>query len=72
MCQRLALAMALVGDPDLLVLDEPTTGLDPNGAAEMRTILREEADRGATILFSSHVLEQVEAVCDRVGILQNI
>ena len=71
MCQRLALAMALVGEPDLLVLDEPTTGLDPNGAAEMRTILREEADRGATIFFSSHVLEQVAAVCDRVGILQN-
>jgi ABC-2 type transport system ATP-binding protein len=71
MSQRLALAMALVGEPDLLVLDEPTTGLDPNGAAEMRTILREEADRGATVFFSSHVLEQVEAVCDRVGILQN-
>jgi ABC-2 type transport system ATP-binding protein len=71
MRQRLALAMALVGSPDLLVLDEPTTGLDPNGAAELREIVREETERGATVLFSSHVLEQVEAVCDRVGILQD-
>ena len=71
MKQRLVLGMALAGDPDLLVLDEPTTGLDPNGAAEIRTILREERDRGAAVFFSSHILEQVEAVSDRVGILQN-
>jgi ABC-2 type transport system ATP-binding protein len=70
MTQRLALAMALVGDPDLLILDEPSTGLDPNGAREMRTIVREEADRGATVFFSSHILGQVESVCDRVGILR--
>ncbi|WP_256288582.1 ABC transporter ATP-binding protein [Halobellus inordinatus] len=71
MRQRLALAMALVGDPDLLVLDEPSSGLDPAGAKEMREIVLEEADRGTTVFFSSHILEQVEAVCDRVGILRD-
>jgi ABC-2 type transport system ATP-binding protein len=71
MKQRLVLGMALAGEPDLLVLDEPTSGLDPNGAAEIRSILREERDRGAAVFFSSHILEQVEAVSDRVGILQN-
>jgi ABC-2 type transport system ATP-binding protein len=65
------LAIAPVGDPDLLIHDEPSTGLDPNGAREMRDIIKEEAARGATVFFSSHILEQVEAVCDRVGILQN-
>ena len=69
MAQRLALGMALVGDPDLIVLDEPSTGLDPNGAREMREIIVEENQRGTTVFFSSHILEQVEAVCDRVGIL---
>jgi ABC-2 type transport system ATP-binding protein len=71
MQQRLALAIALVGEPELLILDEPSTGLDPNGAREMRQIITEEADRGATVFFSSHILEQVEAVCDRVGILKS-
>jgi len=71
MQQRLVLAMALVGKPDLLILDEPTTGLDPNGARLMREIIREENERGATVFFSSHILGQVEAVCDTVGILQN-
>ena len=69
MAQRLILGMALVGEPDLLILDEPTSGLDPNGAREIRSIIREENARGATVFFSSHILEQVEAVCDRVGIL---
>ncbi len=70
MAQRLALAMALAGDPDLLLLDEPSTGLDPNGAREMRSIIRQEVDRGATVFFSSHILGQVEAICDRVGVLR--
>jgi ABC-2 type transport system ATP-binding protein len=70
MTQRLALGAALIDEPDLLVLDEPSTGLDPRGVRRMREIVREEADRGATVFFSSHVLEQVEAVCDRVGILR--
>ncbi|MDS0301002.1 ABC transporter ATP-binding protein [Halogeometricum sp. S1BR25-6] len=69
MRQRLVLAMALAGDPDLLVLDEPSTGLDPNGAREMREIIQEENERGTTVFFSSHVMEQVEAVCDRVAII---
>ncbi|WP_459890090.1 ABC transporter ATP-binding protein [Halostagnicola bangensis] len=71
MKQRLLLGMALVGSPDLLVLDEPSTGLDPQGARDLREIVRAEAARGATVFFSSHSLDQVEAVCDRVGILAN-
>ena len=67
MAQRLA--MALVGDPDLLIMDEPTSGLDPHGIREMQTLVREEADRGTTVFFSSHILEHVERVCDRVGVL---
>ena len=70
MRQRLVLGMALVGDPDLLILDEPSSGLDPAGAKAMRDIVRAEAERGTTVFFSSHVLGQVEAVCDRVGILR--
>ncbi len=71
MAQRLLLALALVGKPDLLVLDEPTTGLDPNGARQLRGIVEAENERGATVFFSSHVLSQVEAVADRVGIVQD-
>jgi ABC-2 type transport system ATP-binding protein len=69
MRQRLALGMALVGSPDLLVFDEPATGLDPTGVRALREIVREEAERGATVFFSSHDLDQVEAVADRVAIL---
>jgi len=71
MTQRLTLAVALVDDPDLLILDEPSSGLDPKGAKLLREIVREEADRGATVFFSSHILGQVEQVCDRVGIMNH-
>lgn len=67
--QRLALAMALVDEPDLLILDEPFTGLDPYGVRTVREIVHKENDSGATVFFSSHVLGQVELVCDRIGIL---
>ncbi|WP_257300698.1 ABC transporter ATP-binding protein [Haloarchaeobius sp. FL176] len=69
MSQRLALGMALVGEPDLIILDEPSSGLDPNGIQHMRELLREEAANGTTVFFSSHILSEVEAVCDRVGIM---
>lgn len=71
MRQRLALAMALVGNPDLLILDEPFGGLDPRGIRTIRKIAHEENDRGATVFFSSHVLGQVELVCDQIGILHD-
>lgn len=71
MRQRLALAVALVGDPDLLVLDEPSSGLDPNGGRRFRRIVREERDRGAAVFLSSHLLEEVQALCDRVGVLSD-
>lgn len=67
--QRLALAMALVGDPELLILDEPFGGLDPHGVRRVREIVHEETQRDATVFFSSHVLGQVELVCDRIGVL---
>ena len=69
MAQRLGLGMALVGDPDLLVLDEPSSGLDPTGMKEIREVIRVEADDGTAVFFSSHILDEIEAVCDRVGIL---
>ena len=69
MSQRVALAVALVGSPELLILDEPTSGLDPNGARELRNIISAENERGATVFYSSHILKQVEAIADRIGIM---
>ena len=69
MRQRLGIALALLGAPDILVLDEPTNGLDPAGMREIRQMLRRLADGGTTVFVSSHLLTEVEAICDRVGVL---
>jgi ABC-2 type transport system ATP-binding protein len=69
MRQRLGIALALLGAPDLLVLDEPTNGLDPGGMREIRVLLRRLAGEGTTVFVSSHLLGEVEAMCDRVGVL---
>jgi ABC-2 type transport system ATP-binding protein len=70
MLQRLGFAQAMLHDPDLLILDEPTASLDPVGRKEFRDILMELKRRGKTIFISSHILSEVESVCDRVAILQ--
>ena len=69
MRQRLGLAHALLGDPEVLILDEPANGLDPEGMRWMRDLLRDFADRGGTVLLSSHLLAEVEAVADRMIII---
>lgn len=69
MLQRLGFAQALVGDPDILVLDEPTAGVDPVGAAEVGDFVRELKQQGKTVLLCSHLLTQVQDLCDNVGIL---
>ena len=69
MRQRLGLAHALLGDPEVLILDEPANGLDPEGMRWMRRLLRDFADRGGTVLLSSHLLAEVEAVADRMMII---
>jgi ABC-2 type transport system ATP-binding protein len=70
MVQRLGLAAALVHDPDVLLLDEPTDGVDPVGRREIRDLLREEAGRGRAILLNSHLLSEIEQTCNRVAILR--
>ena len=69
MRQRLGLAYALLGDPDVLILDEPANGLDPEGIYWMRGLLRDFADRGGTVLLSSHLLREVEAVADQLVVI---
>jgi ABC-2 type transport system ATP-binding protein len=69
MKQRLGVAAALLGEPDLLILDEPTNGLDPAGMADMRDLIRAVAGGGQTVLLSSHLLGEVQQICDRVGVI---
>jgi ABC-2 type transport system ATP-binding protein len=71
MRQRLGIAQALVGDPRVLILDEPANGLDPEGIAWMRGLLRDFADRAGTVLLSSHLLREIEAVADNLVVIGN-
>lgn len=71
MKQRLAIAAALIGDPEVLVLDEPTNGLDPQGIAEVRDIVQKIATTGKTIIMASHILDEVEKICSHVAIIKN-
>lgn len=70
MKQRLAIASALLNDPEILILDEPTNGLDPQGIHQIREIIKEIASKGTTILLASHLLDEVEKVCSHVVILR--
>ena len=70
MKQRLAIAGAMVGDPEVLIFDEPTNGLDPQGIAEVRETIRKIADQGKTILMASHILDEVEKICSHVAIIK--
>ncbi len=71
MRQRLALAAALLGDPDVLVLDEPANGLDPGGVRWLRDLLRQRAEGGRTIFVSSHILSEVEVIADEIVIIHH-
>ncbi len=70
MKQRLGIAAAMLGSPEVLVLDEPTNGLDPEGFAEVRELILQEASAGKTIILASHILDEVEKVCSHVAILK--
>jgi ABC-2 type transport system ATP-binding protein len=71
MRQRLGVAQALIGEPAALILDEPANGLDPEGIAWMRTLLRDFADRGGTVLLSSHLLHEVQATADHLIVISD-
>jgi ABC-2 type transport system ATP-binding protein len=69
MLQRIGLAQALVQEPRLLVLDEPTAGVDPTGSHQIRDLILKFKERGITVLLCSHLLSQVQEICDRIGIM---
>ena len=69
MLQRAGIAQAFLGDPDLVILDEPLSGLDPIGRKEMKDVLTQAKARGKTLFFSSHILSDIEMICDRVAII---
>lgn len=71
MMQRIGLAQALIGDPEVVILDEPQSGLDPIGRREVADIIRECKAQGKTLFFSSHILPDVEELCDRIGVIRN-
>jgi ABC-2 type transport system ATP-binding protein len=71
MRQRLGIATALIGDPEVLILDEPANGLDPAGIRWMRDLLREYADKGGTVLLSSHLLHEIEVIADDLVVIGN-
>ena len=71
MKQRLAIASALLADPEVLILDEPTNGLDPQGIADIRQLIKDIANQGKTIILASHLLDEVEKVCDELAVLKS-
>lgn len=71
MIQRLAFAQALLHDPELIILDEPISGLDPEGVKSVRNYIKKLPEEGVTVFLSSHILSEVEKVCDRMGVIKN-
>ena len=71
MKQRLGIAIALLNNPQLLILDEPTNGLDPVGIEELRELIRSFPEKGITVILSSHILSEVQQIADHVGIIAN-
>ena len=71
MKQRLGIAMALINNPELLILDEPTNGLDPLGIQELRELIKEFSKKGITVIISSHILSEIKQIADKIGIINN-